>query len=76
MCKSTIKRRLHKFEYVANEYMTQEICERVFLEKPLSLEHVPYVSKIQGKCERAVKIASRLLGFILDWFMPQQLVNK
>ena len=51
--------------------MTQETYERVFLEKPLTLEYVPYVSKSQRRKgsvrdTRAVKIVSRLLEFILD----------
>ena len=55
------------FEYVPNEYKTQEMCEFVVKKHACSIQYVPEQFKIKKMCERVVEIGP---SWCLD-FVPQ-----
>ena len=76
MCNEAFEEEPYTLECVPDQYIMQEMCERVVGDYPWELEDVPDKCKTQDMRERAVGNYPYLLEFVPDKCKTQEMCNK
>ena len=62
--------------FFADQYKTQEICDKIVSDDPFLIVYCPDEDKSQRVCDEAVDDCLAVLKFIPDWFVTSKMILK
>ena len=63
-------------QYVPNQYMTQQMCDKAILENERTVNSVPDWYRNHGMCNKAVDNYHHVLDFTLECYKTQKVCDK
>ena len=72
MCKHAVKKLPYLLRYVPDQYKTQKICNKAFLENGGTLNPIADCYRNQEMCNKAVDNYPHLLGFVPKCYTTQK----
>ena len=77
MCKHADKKLPYLLRYVADQYKTQQMCDKAILENGGTLESIPNCYKNQEEmCNKAVDNYLHALEFVAECYKTQKMCNN
>ena len=64
------------FDFVPDQYKTQEMCDTIVSNYPFKLKYCHHKCKTQENCNKAVDDFLSALKFVPDWFVTCKIIKK
>ena len=61
--------------YIANQYKTQQMCDRIISDDPFWIRYVPDQYTTQQMCDKAADDCLAVLKLVPDWFVTSKMIE-
>ena len=76
MCNKAVDTCRFALDSVSNQYMVQEMCDKVVYKEPFMLKYCPDRCKTPKICNKAVNFCLQALIFFPDWFVVNKMIGE